>query len=128
MVYSFVIVLGHGNDEMFSDNSNVEYTWLELANCINNSDNFDENSTLILKACDGGNKEVANTIFQNCSRIKYIFGANGIQENFDLFFNSILFLYYIFWKEKDSIKATELVNKATDFDMVCFNRDGGSLY
>ena len=71
---------------------------------------------------------MANTIFQNCPKIKYIFGASDIQQNFDLFFNSILFLYYVFWKEKDLIKSTELVNKATDFNMVCFNRDGGSLY
>ncbi|MEW7292873.1 hypothetical protein [Aquimarina sp. 2304DJ70-9] len=127
LVYTHIYIMAHGNDEVFSNNDSITHTWLDLAKLINDSGNFHDDTILILKACDGGNINVAKTIFQNCDKIKYIYGLNGEQQNFDVFFSSILFIYYIFWKEKTVEKSTELSNKASELNAVCFDRDNFEL-
>lgn len=123
LVYTHIYLMAHGNEELFSDNSHIEYLWSDLAIAIENSDNFSDDTILIIKACDGGNYNVAKTIFKNCDKIKYIFGLDGEQKNFDVFFSSVLLVYYMFWKEKTIQESTTLTSKATEIEALCFDRD-----
>jgi hypothetical protein len=122
LVHTHVFIIAHGSNEIFTDNSNIEHSWEELSKLINGSQNFSDNVMLIIQACNGGSATVANTVFKNCDKIKHIFGPDGVQLNYDVFFSSIFFLYYVFWKQKSIRDSTSLSNRATELNAKYFDR------
>ncbi|MAB49229.1 MAG: hypothetical protein CMC05_11425 [Flavobacteriaceae bacterium] len=122
-LYDYIYIISHGNDEFFGDDNGSTHSWFELSQLIEKSKNFAKDTTLIIKSCYGGNSNVAKSIFENCNKIKYVFGIDGEVQNFDMFVSSMLLLYYILWKNKSIESSVSLSNSATELNAVIFNRD-----
>lgn len=122
--YDYIYLSSHGNSAGFnSTDSAIEFSWIDFAVEICNSECLNEHCVVMLSCCRGGLNEVAYTLFDTCDKIDYIIGPRQSLSSADMLIAFNIFLFNLENRNVDPITACEKIKSGADLRFKSFDRE-----
>jgi hypothetical protein len=118
----YVYFFGHADLEGVGDNANqIIYNWKHISETACLHGYFNDNCTLLLHCCLGGNAKITEQITESCTKFSTIVGTVNKHNDADLILIFSTFIYLIEKSKQTPKNACSKISDTLDIELNCWS-------